>query len=363
VQPSGVKSFAVRYRFNGPKKLTLGPVEMGLAAARKLAGDALFELAQGRDPGAKKREAKEAQRQAALAVEDTFYSVSEKFLQLEGPKLRSVERRRKELARLIYPKIGARSVNDLKRSEIVRLLDEIEQSSGPAMAQAVLTIIGSTLSWHEGRSDDFRSPITKAMRRVNARESVRERTLNDDEIRRVWKAADALDGPAGPFVQFLLLTAARRSEAAGLRFAELSGSDWLLPAARNKVGVDLLRPLSAAALEAIAKAPRISDELVFSTGTRPLDGFSRFKRTLDATSGVSGWTLHDLRRTSRSLMSRAGVPVDHAERTLGHVIGGVRGTYDKHRYYAEMRRAVDQLAALIERIVNGPVDNVVAMRS
>ena len=72
------------------------------------------------------------------------------------------------------------------------------------------------------------------------------------------------------------------------------------------------------------------------------------------------WTLHDLRRTARSLMSRAGVPSDHAERCLGHVLPGIRGTYDRHEYLNEKRYAFEALAALIERIVN-PADNVVAL--
>jgi integrase len=88
---------------------------------------------------------------------------------------------------------------------------------------------------------------------------------------------------------------------------------------------------------------------------------AKLKRTFDRASGVGGWTLHDLRRTARSLMSRAGVPSDHAERCLGHVIGGVRGVYDRHRYLEEMALAYEKLAQQIERIVN-PQENVVAIR-
>jgi integrase len=75
------------------------------------------------------------------------------------------------------------------------------------------------------------------------------------------------------------------------------------------------------------------------------------------------WTLHDLRRTARSLMSRASVPSDHAERCLGHVLPGIRGTYDRHEYLAEKRHAFAALAALVERIVNPPTANVVALRA
>jgi hypothetical protein len=59
-------------------------------------------------------------------------------------------------------------------------------------------------------------------------------------------------------------------------------------------------------------------------------------------------------------MSRAGVPSDHAERCLGHVLPGIRGTYDRHEYLNEKHHAFEALSALIERIVN-PVVNVVAL--
>jgi integrase len=364
VQPSGHKSFVLRYRFNGvPKKYTIGSTSLGLAAARVEASKAIYELAQGRDPAAPKRAAKEAQKAAVSASVHMFKAVSERLLQLEGHKLRSADARRKRLERLVYPEIGHRPIVEIKRSEVVRLLDKIEANNGPAMAHAVLAIIRRTMSWFTARSDNFANPLAvRGLGRVNAKERVRERTLNDDEIRRVWNAADGFEGPEGRFVQFLLATACRRSEAAGLRFDELSGSDWLLPASRNKVKKDLARPLSALALEIIAKTPRISAEFVFSTGARPLDGFSRFKRRLDEASGVTGWTLHDLRRTSRSLLARAGVTSEVAERCLGHVLGGVEGTYNRHTYVVEMRRAYEMLSALIEKIVNPPEGKVIEMK-
>jgi integrase len=91
-----------------------------------------------------------------------------------------------------------------------------------------------------------------------------------------------------------------------------------------------------------------------------IGGLQQRKARFDKRCGVVGWMLHDLRRTARSLMSRAGVSSDHAERCLGHVIGGVRGVYDRHRYQAEMLRAYEALAVQIERIVN-PRDNVTAL--
>jgi integrase len=121
-------------------------------------------------------------------------------------------------------------------------------------------------------------------------------------------------------------------------------------------------PLSAAAAKVLAKLPEFeSTDLVFTTdGKAPISGFSKFKKAFDTACGVTGWTLHDCRRSARSLMSRAGVPNDHAERCLGHAIGGVRSVYDRHAYRDEKARAFEALAAQIERIVR-PLENVVPL--
>jgi integrase len=113
----------------------------------------------------------------------------------------------------------------------------------------------------------------------------------------------------------------------------------------------------------IEARPHIVDSpwVFTSSGKVALSGFSARKADFDQRCGLKNYFLHDLRRTARSLMSRAGVNSDHAERCLGHVISGVRGTYDRHQFYEEKRQAFEALAAQIERIVN-PVENVVPMR-
>jgi integrase len=203
------------------------------------------------------------------------------------------------------------------------------------------------------------------MARGKPKEAARARILSDDELRRVWMTANETEGPFPVFVRFLLLTAARRGEVAGMTWNELDGSDWVLPASRNKTKVDLLRPLSKAARALLAGLPRMQDcTLVFTTdGKRPLGGFSKFKTAFDKQCGVTDWTLHDLRRTARSLMSRAGCNADHAERCLGHVIVGVRGVYDRHEFRAEKLQAFEALATLIGRVVAGQDANVLQLRA
>ena len=357
IQPSGAKSFAVRYRFGGkPRKLTLTG-GISLAAARKAASYALFEVEQGRDPSEAKKITK---ARAALAKADTVQAICEEYLAREGRKLRTASSREATLKRLVFPEIGNQPIHTLRRSQIVRLLDKIEDENGERSADIVLAYLSRMFNWHAGRSDEFRTPIVRGMRRRNTKEHARNRILTDDELRSVWRAADA--GPFGCFVKFLLLTGARRGEAAAIAWKEISGTEWTLPAARNKTKVDLVRPLSAAAQLELSKVPKLAGtDFVFSIdGQSALGGFTRREKVLDQASGVTGWTLHDLRRTARSLMSRAGAPSEHAERCLGHVISGVEGVYDRHSYRDEMLIAYEKLAALIGQIVD-PQPNIVAM--
>src|SRR5262249_19156186 len=149
------------------------------------------------------------------------------------------------LERLVYKAIGNRPIGDIRRSEIVGLLDKIEAGElnddnphpvkgGPVMADQTLPVIPKNMNWWATRADDFPAPIVRGRAGTKPRERTRERILTDDELRAVWKTADRVEGPFGSFVQFLLLTAARRSEAAAIAIAELSKDDWTLPSARNK---------------------------------------------------------------------------------------------------------------------------------
>ena len=162
-------------------------------------------------------------------------------------------------------------------------------------------------------------------------------------------------------MRLTLLTATRRSESAGLRRRELSdgGTTWKIPGKRYKTSYktsrDVVIPLSKAAQDIIAAQPVLAGDFVFSAdGSHALTGFSERKSEFDAACGVSGYVLHDLRRTSRTLLSRAGISADIAEMCLGHALGGVRGTYDRFAYVDEKRKAFEALAALIERIVHRP---------
>jgi integrase len=355
VFPSGKKSFIVRYRFAGIKrKLTLG--DIGLAAARKAAAEALYEVHQGRDPCLAKQDTK---ARAAITNTETVQWLCEQYIEREGDKLRSIDVRKRAFAQLVYPEIGDVPLSALKRSQIVKLLDRVQDQNGDRRADLVLAYLRKVFNWHASRVDDFLSPVVKGMGRYDDKARERSRVLNDDELQKIWAATES-PHPYHTMVRFLLLTGARRDEARRLPWSEIVGTDWHLPAARNKVNTDFTRPLSKAAQTVLQGLSRIDGgDLVFSLdGHRPME-LAKPKARLDVACGVTDWILHDCRRTARTLLSRAGIAADIGERSLGHTISGVRGVYDRHKFHAEMAHAFEALASLISRIVNPPPANVV----
>jgi integrase len=337
-----------------------------LRDARREAKAILGAVAKGGDPLSSRREADQAKS-------NTLRAIVEEYLAREGDRLRTTVQRRAVLERHVLPKLGARQIKDITRTDITRLLDRIADETGAMMADHTLAFLRRIMNWHASRSDDFRSPIVRGMARTRPSQRRRQRILSDDELRAIWRATEGSQSAFPCLVRFLLLTATRRMEAAAMRQGEVSGEEWTIPQERYKTGVELVIPLSEAARAVLAAMPKggKGDPVFATDGKRPIGGFSKFKRAFDAkvlaelrkqAPGVQlpRWTLHDLRRTARSLMSRAGVPSDHAERCLGHVLPGIRGTYDRHEYLHEKKRAFTALATLIESIVNPLPNNVLS---
>jgi integrase len=352
IHPTGRRSFCCRYQFNGvSRKLTLKS-GLSLADARKAAADAMYMVEQGQDP----RETRKAQR---LAQADTVWTVCESFIKREGKRLRTVAQMQRALKRLVYPALGDKLVVDIKRSDINKVLDQIEDTRGARSAELALQYLRRVLGWHAVQRDDFHNPIIRGMSRYSESEHRRNRILDDDEIRAVWQATESGNAFCA-LVRFLLLTGCRRMEAGGMTWAEISGNAWLLPASRHKNKTDLLRPLSKEALAVIAARPRIKDsQFIFTNSGQYPVHLGRGKSEFDQQCALAGWRLHDIRRTSRTLLSRAGVSADTAERCLGHALPAIRGTYDKHSYFHEMETAFEALSRQIHLIVNPSTDTVV----
>jgi integrase len=341
VQPTGTKSWAVRYRLGGKSaKHTIGPYPaFGLKEARDAAAEVLRAVAEGRDP---------KQRQAGTVAEAV-----EQFLARHGkhyrPKVFYEASRRLQL--YVVDSWGMRKLDSITRADVRSLLGGIE---APVAANRVHSIVRKFFNWTVENDLIPSSPVA-GVKAPNP-ETSRDRVLTDAELKAVWRAANKEGYPIGAILQLLILTGQRRGEVAGMTWSELDfkAKAWTLPRERVKNDRRHEVPLSRQAVAIIKQAPRIGDRYVFTlNGTAPYNGF-KAKERLDALANIAPWTVHDLRRTAASGMARLGVSLVVIEKVLNHVSGslaGIVGVYQRHEFAQEKRAALQQWADHVERLV------------
>jgi integrase len=194
----------------------------------------------------------------------------------------------------------------------------------------------------------------------------RERTLSDTELRAVWNGAGAMGYPYGPVFKFLIMTGQREREVSDMSWPEVDVDKrlWTIPAKRMKGARAHEIALSATALELIGTLRRWSGgDFVFSTtaGAKPINGFSKAKVRIDKLSGVSGWVIHDLRRTMRTHLSALPVQDLVRELVIAHAKPGLHKVYDRHGYQDEKRRCLELWEKRLLSIVEPPPPNVVEL--
>jgi integrase len=353
IDPKAPITFAV-YARDPYGKVRYGKVgtsaDLRIDEARERARQALRRIKDGKDAIERPKPLPESVADVAAA----WYAGH-----VEKNRLRSAPEIARMLERYILPPWRDRKFVELRRSDVRRLLDTVEESSGPTQAKNVLAVFRSMAHWQRERDDDYTPPLTRNMRPTT---TSRERILDDDELRAIWLAsADGTQFSA--LIRLLLLTAQRKAKVATMQWSDLSGDVWNIRRAPREKGNAGRLQLPPLAMEALAGLPRFAgNDYVFAgRGASPFDG-GKPKAQFDAKCGVTGWRLHDLRRTARSLMSRAGVSREHAERVLGHTIGSaVENTYNRHQYDVEKAAVLRKLADLIARIVHAPRGNVVEL--
>jgi integrase len=293
---------------------------------------------------------------------ETFERVFDDFMAryVEEKKLRTAKDIRRNVTNHVLPVWGARDFIGINRGDVAKLLDNVTDNAGPVMADKVLTHISKICNWYATRHHDYVSPIVRGMRRSDPKARARSRILNDDEIRIVWRAAEA-NGVFGAFVRMALLTGQRAGKLSHMKWEDLEGDVWHIPAELREKGNagDLVLPQEATRI--LGELPRFAScPYVFTHGRVPIM-LQRARAGFDP--NIAAWVIHDLRRTAKSLMARAGVRPDISERVLGHVIKGVEGIYDRHEYRDEKAHALRALAGLIESILALQGGNVVQLRS
>jgi integrase len=342
----GTKTWRVLYYVDGqPRTKHLGKYpDVSVAEA--------YKKARQFDPESASKKAK------AGTFRDVAYDFVRTYVDVE--RLRTRGEIVRCLNKYVYPAWGSRRFFDIGRSDVAKLRDHVREEHGARQANVVLGIVSRLMNWYAAnRSDTYASPIVKGMK---YKTGSRDRILSDDELRLVWNACD---GEFGDIVKLLLLTAQRRDKVGSMKWDEVKDGVWTIPSEhREKSNAGSLR-LPQLALNIIEARPAVAENPYVFPGRvtgQAFNSYSQGKRELDAKlpKDMPNWTLHDLRRTARSLLARAGINEHVAERVLGHVIPGVHGTYDRHRYDAEKGHALEALASLVERIINPPKGGKVA---
>jgi integrase len=358
IQPSGAKSWAVRYRHHGrPCKHTLGRYPaINLAAARKLASAALRTVAEGRDPGREKRHARGTKA-------DTIEAIAAQFVERHckrSNRPRTAEETSRLLELHVLPRWRDRLAREITRRDVLDLLDRVVDSGKPIAANRTLAAVRKMFNWAVGRDILAASPCAGV--KPPTAERARDRVLSDDELRRIWLVADQVGGTFGSLARLLMLTGQRRNEVAKMQWNELDLKRrlWTLPRERVKTDQPHEIPLSAAAIVILESVPRIADSpfVLTTTGNTPSNGYSKGKRRLDALlpQGMPAWRLHDLRRTVASGMARLGIDLPVIERVLNHSSGsfaGIVGVYQRHDFADEKRAALQTWGQHVEGLVTG----------
>jgi len=368
IQPSGARSWAVRYRHQGaPRKHTLGSYPaVDLKAARTLASKALRAVAEGRDPGREKI-------LAGAAKADSVDRIVEEFLDRHvrrSNRPRTAQETERLLRQHVLPRWRGRMVHEVTRRDVLDILDRVVDGGAPIAANRVLAAVRKFLNWCVARDIIAASPCAGV--KPPTAERARDRVLSNDELRLVWQAADKLGGTFGPLVKLLTLTGQRRDEVAQMRWDELDldARLWTLPPARVKNNQPHEVPLSAATLAVLEIVPRVTGSpfVLTNGGASPASGYSKGKRRLDALlpADMPPWRLHDLRRSCASGMARLGINLPVIEKVLNHASGsfaGIVGVYQRHSFADEKRHALEAWGNFVAALAEGkPANKVVRLR-
>ena len=352
VSAAGTKTFFVLHRSAGGafRRKSLGRYpELSLADARQQAQAVLSGTGPEKEAGKQTRSASDPFSQSVTAF-------------VEGHcRRRNRESTAKETERLLRtvfePEWKARPVGDIRKSEVLEVLDRIEAAGTPSAARHAFAAIRKFFNWCLERGLIEASPCMGV--RTPGKPSARDNVVSDGALRAIWSGAETIGWPYGPIAQLLMLTAQRRGEVVGMTWDEIDVEKalWSLPGARTKNHRSHVVPLTSRAIALLEALPRVDESpFIFPARgkpDRPYSGYSKGKRELDAVCGLSGWTLHDLRRTAATGMAGAGIAPHVVERLLNHTtgaFGGVAGIYNRFGYLEEMRAALDAWEAHLTRI-------------
>jgi integrase len=395
VSVRGVRSFQYLYRFDGkPRRLTLG-IYRDIAVAdvggvghdrRGLPyltlADARVRLAEARrlrDSGTDPATVAVMQHRAERKTKTIGELIDLYLAKYARPHKKSASQDERMLNKDVRPGLGDRKLSSVTRRDLIALLDDVA-TRAPVTANRLQQVVRKMFRWAIRQGIIEHSPANE-IDPPGGREAPRDRALSDGEIAEVWRAAGKLEAPYRQFVQLLMVLGQRRGEVAGMRRDELSDDRalWTIGRARMKGALPHEVPLPAMARAILQSLPEPGEgkpqsPYVFESRRRegqPIGAFQEIKEALDRhvldarrealhlaggdpaeVQPMTHWTMHDLRRTMRSNLSKLRLDPEICERVLAHIPAGIRRTYDVHQYRDEKREVLNAWAARLQRIIS-----------
>lgn len=335
-----VTGLRLRVGAGGAKTWTLRRRIGAKVINRKLGTYPAMKLAQARVAAESMIEALERDG-STEGIDRTFEAAAEAWV--KAKKRPPLIRRQLELH--VYPDWRERKLGSIKRGEVRDLVQGLE---GEVLPNRVLATIKTVFGYAISQDWIETSPADR-IEKPNS-ETARDRVLSMEEVSKIWRATGLLGYPVGPWARLLLLTAQRRSEVAGMRWADidLDNATWTLSASDTKAKRAHLVPLAPSAVEIIKAMPEIGDYVFSTSANTPIRGFARAKSQIDQWLESKGdglaepWRFHDLRRTAATHMVRLGIPELVVSRVLNHRVQGITGqVYALHSYAPEKREALE----------------------
>lgn len=392
ISAAGHKSWILKYRVAGKQHLmTIGTlIEVPkVEDARDLARAAIREAKRGIDPLAVKKAAPPEQPPAPLTVRVLAADFTQRHMKKKNRKWKDCEG---QLKRHVLTRWGNRLAEDIRKKDVLKLLAEVQEEGLTTGVNRLLALVRKMFNW--AVEQDLLESAPTAGVKAPAKEVVRDRALTDDELVRVWRAAEAVGGPAGAHVQLMILTGQRLSEVAQMTWAELDLEEgvWTLSPARTKAKRKHLVPLSPPAIAILRSLPRLGAPVLTTRGpTRakgrpapgpgemvPISGFTKNKDKMDAKIAelaakdaeetgrepfeMPPWTNHDLRRTIATGLDRLRVREQIISAVLNHARAGVTAkVYIQSEQLDEKREALNAWARRVEALLQPAGSNVVGL--
>jgi len=381
------KSFVLFYRERMPdesggfapgkrlRRLTLGTYPaLGLAQARTKAQRALSQLTtKGIDPAVGKREARNAGSFGELAAD---------YIENHAkPKKKSWKEDQRKVRADIPPAWKNLPVKTITRKHVYALLDRIVKRGAPVAANRVLGLVSRIFTY--GIDKDWLDS-NPAARISKQKETPRERTLTDEELKALWILLDATKTPTrtpgavctpniARGLQLILRTGQRPGEVFGMEWSDINeaGGWWTIPGTKIKNGKTHRVPLTQAALALIAEARAAGsgpDGWVFEAqcgGGNRWQAANVISRLRHAGLLTGDYSRHDLRRTvATGLMQHAGTTRAVLSQVLNHTDSGPRATavYDQYSYDREKRKALEAWGRHLDALLHGTTSRVVTFR-